>query len=305
MKVVYSEQYGVSIAKHPWHTSKYALVLDRLKADGAIADSEVIEAPMADDEDILRIHTLKYWQKLHDLDFSEEEIDRLELPVNQSIVDLFWRAAGGTIRASELALTDGCCVHIGGGFHHAFPSRGTGFCLINDIAVSLRTLLDKELICSAAVIDCDLHQGDGTAWIFRDEPRVFTLSVHQRRAFPYFKQRSSLDVALDDGTTDEKYLAALASALKTIFDSKRHYDLLHYQAGADPYAGDILGGLKLSMAGLLARDKLVLDTATAARIPVIITLGGGYALNEEDMVQIHCNTVKAALSTIAAGREPR
>ena len=305
MKVVYSEHYGVNIGNHPWHTSKYALVLDRLKAEGVIADSDVIEAPIADDEDILRVHELKYWQKLHDLDFSEEEIERLEIPVSQSIVDLFWRAAGGTIRASELALTDGCCVHIGGGFHHAFPARGTGFCLINDIAVSVRTLLDKDLIGSAAVIDCDLHQGDGTAWIFRDEPRVVTLSLHQRRAFPYFKQRSTLDIELDDGTSDEEYLRALASALQTVFDGTSRYDILHYQAGADPYSGDTLGGLNLSVAGLLARDNLILGTAMSARIPVIITLGGGYAVNVNDVVRIHCNTVRAAQGAIAAGHRLR
>ncbi len=297
MKVVCSEHYGIEIENHPWLTSKYAKVLERLKTEGLIGGSDVMESPIADDRDILRVHTMRYWQKLHDLDFAEEEIERMEIPVSQSIVDLFWRAAGGTILASEQALQDGCCVHLGGGFHHAFPGHGSGFCLINDIAVSVRTLLERGVIGSAAIIDCDLHQGDGTAWIFRDDPRVFTLSLHQGSAFPHYKQRSTLDIDLEDGTGDEAYLGALASALIAVFDGSKSYDLVHYQAGADPYAGDTLGRLRLSIEGLLARDRAVLDAVKAAHAPVIVTLGGGYASNVDDVVQIHRNTVKAALDT--------
>jgi acetoin utilization deacetylase AcuC-like enzyme len=139
----------------------------------------------------------------------------------------------------------------------------------------VRTLLDKNLISSAAVIDCDLHQGDGTAWIFRDDPRVFTLSLHQRSAFPYPKKQSTLDVELEDYTNDEEYLKALDSALNAIFDNRKHPDLLHYQAGADPYSGDTLGKLNLSIAGLLARDKAVIGAAAARQIPIVVTLGGG------------------------------
>ena len=203
MKVVYSPYYGMDIGNHPWHTSKYAMVLECLRAEGSIAGSDVMESPLANDRDILRVHTIEYWRKLYDLDFSEEETAWMEIPVNRGIVDHFWRAAGGTILASGQALKDGCCVHIGGGFHHAFPDHGSGFCLINDIAVGVRALLDKGMIASAAVIDCDLHQGDGTAWIFRNDPRVFTLSMHQGSAFPYLKRRSTLDVNLEDGTTDQ------------------------------------------------------------------------------------------------------
>ena len=252
-----------------------------------------------DDEDILRVHTLDYWQKLCDLSFSPEEIGQVEIPISQVVVDLFWWAAGGTILASEEALKDGACVHLGGGFHHAFPSYGAGFCLINDIAVSLRTLLDKEMIGTAAVIDCDLHQGDGTASIFREDPRVFTMSIHQRRAFPFIKQHSTLDVELEDGIADEAYLEALASALGTVFDGRRYYDLVHYQAGADPYAGDTLGGLRLSAEGLLKRDRLVLDAAMKAGSPVVVTLGGGYPVDVADVVQIHTHTVLATREALA------
>lgn len=302
MQVVYSQHSGIHLGDHPWHTSKYAGVLDRLKAEGVIAEADVVDAPMADDEDVMRVHTLDYWRKLCDLDFSEEEVERLEIPMTQGVVDFFWRAAGGTLLASELALKAGVGVHLGGGFHHAFADYGSGFCLINDIAVSLRALLDREAIGSAAVIDCDLHQGDGTARIFRDDPRVFTMSIHQRRAFPYCKQRSSLDIELEDGTGDERYLTSLQTALDQVFDGSRTFDLVHYQAGADPYAGDSLGRLKLSVEGLLARDRLVLGTARAAGTPVVVTLGGGYPVDVADVVTIHGNTVLAAAEAATDGR---
>lgn len=294
MKVVYSQHYAVDIGPHPWHTSKYALVLDRLKTLGVLKASDIIEAQMADDEDILRVHTLDFWQKLCDINFTEEESERLELPINQSIIDFFWRTAGGTIQASEQALTDGLCVHLGGGFHHAFPNYGSGFCLINDIAVSLRSLQARGLIERAAVIDCDLHQGNGTAFIFKDDPTVFTFSMHQRRAFPYHMQRSSLDVELEDGIGDEEYLAALSSALATIFDGSRHFDLVHYQAGADPSEKDTLGCLRLSDAGLIERDRRVFAAAATAHVPVVITLGGGYPTDVACVVRIHTNTVLEA-----------
>ncbi len=294
MMVVYSEHYALSLGEHPWHTSKYARVLDRLKTQGVLTDQDVIEARLAEDEDILRVHTLEFWQKLNDVDFSMEEIERLEIPVNQAVVDFFWRTAGGSIQASEQALQDGVCVHLGGGFHHAYPSYGSGFCLINDIAVSLRSLQGRGLIRNAVVIDCDLHQGDGTAWIFRGDPSVFTFSMHQRRAFPYAMQRSSLDIELEDFTGDEEYLAKLSSALELIFDGSQPFDLVHYQAGADPSAKDTLGSLKLSDEGLLERDRRVFAAAATARVPVVVTLGGGYPTDVEDVVRIHTNTVLAA-----------
>jgi acetoin utilization deacetylase AcuC-like enzyme len=295
MKVVYSNCYGANIGDHPWNTSKYALVLERLKEEGLIAPSDMMIAPIASDEDVLRVHTLDYWQKLYDLSFSAEEIERMEVPIDHAVVDLYWRAAGGTILASEQALTDGVCVHLGGGFHHAFPDHGSGFCLINDIAISLLTLLDKARIGNAAVIDCDLHQGDGTAFIFRNEPRVVTMSMHQRHAFPHFMQTSTIDVELENGIGDKEYQAALSSALQNVFDNNRHYDLVHYQAGADPYAGDTLGNLCLSIDGLLARDRQVISAARAANAPIVVTLGGGYPADVSDLVTIHCNTVKAAI----------
>jgi acetoin utilization deacetylase AcuC-like enzyme len=202
--------------------------------------------------------------------------------------------AGGTILAGEQALIDGICVHLGGGFHHAHQSHASGFCLLNDIAIGLRVLLDRGMIHSAAVIDCDLHQGDATARIFRDDPRVFTLSLHQQDAFPYYKQRSSLDIELPAGTGDEKYLAALDETLADLFANGRQFDFLHYQAGVDTYANDQLGRLQLSEEGLRERDRRIVTTASARGIPLVVTLGGGYTTDPAEVARLHANTVVEA-----------
>jgi len=295
MKVVYSKQYAVNLGDHPWNTSKYELVLQQLKGRGILTDADLIPAEMADDEEILRVHTADYVQKIYDLSFSPEEEEALEIPLTDQTIDMFWLSAGGTLQASEQALRDGICVHLGGGFHHAFAGYGSGFCLINDIAVSVRSLIERNLIRRALVVDCDLHQGDGTARIFRNDPNVFTFSIHQKRNFPYFKQRSDFDVDLENGATDEVYLDRLAGALEQIYREDGPFDFLHYQAGADPYREDALSGLAITIEGLEKRDSLVLDGAAALGIPVTVTLGGGYAPKVSDVVSIHVNTILAAL----------
>lgn len=295
MSIIFSDMYAVDIGPHPWHTSKYRHVLEILKTCGAIQDSQVLDAPIAEDEDILRVHTMEYWRKLYDLQFTEEEIIRAEIPLTSEIVDLFWRMTGGTILAGEQALQDGICVHLGGGFHHAYPNYASGFCLLNDIAIGIQVLLDCGAIQNAAVIDCDLHQGDATARIFRNDSRVFTLSLHQGNAFPYFKQQSSLDVDLPSGTGDKAYLAALDSALTTVFAGGRTFDFIHYQAGVDTFANDLLGGLKLSESGLRERDRRVIGAALSSKIPLVITLGGGYTADVNAVARLHANTVVEAL----------
>ena len=279
---------------HPWHTAKYRLTLDSLRSQGILTNLHVLDAPIADDSDILRVHAFEYWQKLYDLNFSDEEINVAEIPMTSETVDFFWRVAGGTILASEQALIDGICVHIGGGFHHAHQSHASGFCLLNDIAIGIRVLLDRGLIHSAAVIDCDLHQGDATARIFRDDARVFTLSLHQRDAFPFYKQRSSLDIELPAGAGDEKYLAALDEALAILFADARQFDFIHYQAGVDTYINDQLGGLQLSEHGLRVRDRRIINIALDKEIPLVITLGGGYTTDPTEVARLHANTVAEA-----------
>lgn len=295
MYIVYSDKYDLNLDAHPWHTSKYRLALDLIKKQGLIHDSQILEPPIADAGAISSVHTIEYCHKLANLDFSAEEAKKAEIPLTSQTVELFLRMVGGTILASEKAVEDGLCIHLGGGFHHAFPSHATGFCLLNDIAISLRVLLRQEAIRSAAVIDCDLHQGDATARIFRDDPQVFTLSIHQQDAFPYPKQQSDLDIELPSGTGDQEYLAALDTALDKLFDEYDHLDFIHYQAGVDTYAGDLLGRLKLSENGLRERDRRIFTAAVSRDIPMVITLGGGYTAKPYEVARLHANTVFEAL----------
>jgi acetoin utilization deacetylase AcuC-like enzyme len=299
LKLVYSDRYAVDIGDHPWMTGKYAETLKQLTEQAQLSSFTVLEAPMADDQDILRTHTLGYWQKLCDVDFSDEEERLMELPVSSALVDLFWRMAGGSILATETTLNEGVCIHLGGGFHHAFPDHGAGFCLINDIVVSIQSVMSRGMADRVAVIDCDLHQGDGTAWIFKDDSSITTFSIHQRRTFPHFKQQSSIDIEVENGVSDERYLAMLADGLSTV---SKHgpFDLIHYQAGADPYQKDTLGGLALTIEGLSKRDHMVIDWATNMGVPTVVTLGGGYPESITELGQIHANTALTAIE--AAGR---
>lgn len=295
MNIVYSDTYDLNLDAHPWHTSKYRLALDLIKKQGLIDAAQILEPPIAAADVIQSVHTVEYYNKFATLDFTPEEAKKAEIPLTAETTELFRRMTGGTILASEQALADGLCIHFGGGFHHAFPAHAAGFCLLNDIAISLRVLLQRGTIGSAAVIDCDLHQGDGTAWIFGDDPRVFTLSIHQQDAFPSPKQHSDLDVGLPLGTGDLEYLAALDTALDRLFDAQGHFDLIHYQAGVDPYEGDLLGRLRVSEDGLRQRDRRVIAAAVARAIPLVITLGGGYTARAYEVARLHANTVVEAL----------
>ena len=209
------------------------------------------------------------------------------------MVNAFSLAAGGTTLAGRLALDDGVGVNIGGGFHHAFPGHGEGFCAINDIAVAIRSLQQRGAIRKALVVDADVHQGNGTASIFATEPTVFTISIHQFHNYPAQKPPSTVDIHLPDGVGDQEYINKLSAATETAIAGFQP-DLLLYLAGADPYFEDQLGGLSLSIEGLKERDRMVMETALRHRVPVAVTLAGGYAINLEDTIAIHCNTVVAA-----------
>lgn len=294
MKVVYADSYDIPIEGHPWPTEKYRRLLQRILADGLVTERDVLHSQPAAEEDVLAIHSLAYIEKLESFSLSPEEEARLELPFTTAVVNLYWHFADGTILAAKDAVADGVCFHIGGGMHHAFPNYGSGFCILNDLAIGARYALEHGLAERILIVDCDLHQGDGTAYIFAGEERVFTFSMHQRLGFPYPKQKSDLDIPLPDGTGDDEYVRLLDEALDRIFVEGPRFDLILYQAGADPYAGDPLGSLALSMDGLRKRDELVFERAKAHGIPVAITLGGGYAPDPDDVVQIHFNTAQAA-----------
>ncbi len=324
-KLVYSDAYYLPIGEHVFPAEKYRRVRDRLIASGVAEATDFLEPQPATDQDILLVHKPEYVQKLKTGTLTAREEMEMEVPYSRDLVQAFWLAAGGSILAAQRSLADRVSISIGGGFHHAFPDHGEGFCMIHDVAVAIRRLQRDDKIRTAMTVDCDVHQGNGTASIFAgtrtassllpsassstlEGPQgrarggkmreahagdVFTISLHQHNNYPLWKPPSSIDVDLPDGIGDDDYLAWLDNALSS---GLRQFepDLLCYIAGADPYKEDQLGGLSLTIEGLKKRDELVLRVARARNIPVMVTFAGGYAQNIEDTVTIHSNTVAAA-----------
>jgi len=292
VKLVWSPHYHLDIGPHVWPTAKYDRIRECLLAEALVGTDAFVEPEPASWEDLALVHTADYLRKTRTGTLSRADVERLELPMSPAIADGFRLMTGGTCRAAELALEHRIAVHLGGGLHHAFAGHGEGFCLFNDVAVSIRRLQRHGRIARAAVVDCDVHQGNGTAMIFDGDPSVFTCSIHQQHNYPLFKPRSDLDIGLADGVRDETYLHDLERALPEVLASAP--DLVIYLAGADPFEQDQLGGLALTLEGLRHRDRLVLR-ATAG-IPVAIVLAGGYARRVEDTVTIHTATVIEALA---------
>jgi acetoin utilization deacetylase AcuC-like enzyme len=335
-KLIYSDGYYLPIGQHVFPAQKYRLVHQRLLDDGTATPEDFLTPEIASDRDILLVHTPLYVSKLKNGTLSAREEMELEIPYSPELVRAFWMAAGGSILAADCALKDQIAVNIGGGFHHAFPDHGEGFCMIHDVAVAIRRMQRDNKIRTAMTVDCDVHQGNGTAAIFagtrtasqplpssapaalgRSTPDaatpgqrglmrgahagdVFTISLHQEHNYPPTKPPSSIDVDLPDGITDDDYLAWLDNALSS---GLRQFapDLICYIAGADPYREDQLGGLALTIEGLKRRDELVFRVAKAQGTPVMVTYAGGYAQKVEDTVTIHCNTVIAAKDVFASG----
>jgi acetoin utilization deacetylase AcuC-like enzyme len=320
-KLVYSDDYYLPIGQHVFPAEKYRRIRQRLLETGVAEDGDFLTPHPASDQDILLVHRPEYVQKLKTGTLSAREELEMEIPFSPELVLAFWLAAGGSILAAEHALTDGVGFNLGGGFHHAFPDHGEGFCMIHDVAVAIRRLQRNDRIRTAMTVDCDVHQGNGTAAIFAGlrtasarlpsaststvdpEPTgkmhgahagdVFTISLHQENNYPVWKPPSSIDVDLPDAVGDDEYLGWLDNALSS---GLRQFapDLICYIAGADPYREDQLGGLALTIDGLKKRDELVFRVARARGIPVMVTYAGGYARKLEDTVTIHCNTVAAA-----------
>jgi acetoin utilization deacetylase AcuC-like enzyme len=291
--IIWHEGYEVDIGPHVFPTLKYRAARDQLVQEGTIAEGDIQRPQPASDRHVSLVHTPAYLNKIKTGAFERQDVMLLELPFSPELREAMWLCTGGSILAGRLALERGRAVHLGGGFHHAFPDHGEGFCLVNDVAIAVRALMHEGLIERAAVIDCDLHHGNGTAGVFRDEPEVFTLSIHQQNNYPAWKPPSDLDFGLADGTGDEEYLALLEQHLPVVL-ARHRPELLFYLAGADPYEHDQLGGLRLTLDGLRRRDELVFELAEAAKVPVAVTLAGGYAWRFEDTVEIHCGTVRAA-----------
>jgi len=287
---VYSDGYYANLGAHVFPIQKYRLVYRELKSQGLAR--RVIEPVPATREALLLVHTPAYVTDLLAGRWSAHT-ESSELPLSAEIVKAFLLATGGTVRACTEALAKGCAVNLAGGFHHAFPDRAEGFCYINDMAVAIRKLQEQKPGIRVAVIDCDLHQGNGTAFIFGDDETVYTFSIHQRDLYP-LKQDSNWDIHLRDGVGDDEYLDHLQRAVPAIIERFKP-DFVLYQAGADPYEHDQLGDLCLSIDGLKKRDELIFERCQAHGIPAAALLGGGYAIETRDTVTIHVNTCQAAI----------
>jgi acetoin utilization deacetylase AcuC-like enzyme len=299
-KLIYHEGYDLNLGSHVFPSQKYRLVRERLLAEGiATADDFLLPAPAAD-EDVLRVHTKEYVHKLQTGSLTHAEILRMEVPYSKGLVDACWLAAGGSILAGRRAIEDGWAANIGGGFHHAFPDHGEGFCVLHDVAIAIRRLQSEGAIKTAMVVDTDVHQGNGTAAIFGGDATVFTFSIHQENNYPFEKPPSTIDINVPDGTGDEEYLIVLENRLDEAF-GRFQPQIIFYVAGADPYREDQLGGLALTMAGLGRRDALVFDIARRHGVPVAITQAGGYARRVEDTVRIHVGTILAARDAAQQG----
>src|SRR5436305_1293803 len=292
-KLVYHENYDLNLGPHVFPSQKFRLLQEMLLREGIATQEDFLRPNPAADEDILGVHTSDWVRKLKTGTLTASEVMKLEVPYSKELVEAVWLAAGGTILAGQAALRDGFGSNLSGGFHHAYPDHGEGFCAIHDVAVAIRKLQADGAIKKAIVVDTDVHHGNGTAAIFRGDPTVFTLSIHQLNNYPGHKPPSSLDLHMDDRVEDEEYLSALIPAVQKSLD-KFQPEILFYVGGADPYCEDQLGGLSLTKAGLKQRDRSVFEEARRRGIPVATMLAGGYARRVEDTVRIHVNTILAA-----------
>ncbi len=291
-RLFYSNYYYADIGEtHVFPIRKFELVKDILLQEGTLRPEEIIAPQAAKVEDLHLVHTQDYISRLMNGTLTAKEIRKLGLPWSKSLVRRSFHAISGTINASREALKSGISSNLAGGTHHAYPDRGEGFCVLNDVAVAIRVLQRENLATRFLVIDCDVHQGNGTAFIFKDEPQVFTFSMHGAKNYPLRKETSSLDLELPDKTSDLEFLETLDQALPRIF--LHHPDLVFYLAGADPFEKDKLGRLSLTKEGLMKRDEMVLEFAKEQNVPMVTTMSGGYAENIEDTVEIHANTIRA------------
>ncbi len=295
MRICYSDRYAVPLEPtHPFPMGKYRMVRDRLLAEGTIRQGHLVEPDPVSDEDILLVHTEDYWSRCAGGWLTPLEVRRIGFPWSEGLVRRSRAAVQGTILSAWHALHYGVACNLAGGTHHAFPDRGEGYCVLNDIAIAARVLLREGLAHRIAIIDCDVHQGNGTAAIFRDDPQVFTFSIHGEKNYPARKEQSRLDINLPDGVGDEDYLRLLHTHVPSILDQFAP-DFVFYQAGVDPFEGDRLGRLSLTIEGLKQRDRFVIESCRIRNIPLVTTMGGGYARDASHTVEAHCNTVRIAL----------
>ena len=298
MKAFYCDHFVLPLPDgHKFPMAKYARLRERIVSEGIVSPADLHEALPASWDDLALVHTAEYLRDVAGGTLPRETQRRIGFPWSPQMVERARRSVGATIQASLAALADGVAANLAGGTHHAFCDRGEGFCVFNDVAVAARVLLRDGLVRRVVVIDCDVHQGNGTAAIFAADPAVFTFSMHGAHNFPFRKEASDLDVTLADGTSDAEYLALLEMHLPPVLDGHRP-DVAFYVSGADPYEGDRLGRLKLTIEGLRRRDRFIFGACRALNIPVVVTMAGGYAADVDAIVSIHANTIAEAQSKI-------
>ena len=289
-----SDHYTLNLPDgHRFPIAKYALIREQLLWQGIAEPTDFYEPGLCAEQDVLRVHTAEYWHKVRDLQLSAREVRNLGLPQSPQLVRRSLSSSAGTVQSALRALRDGIGMNLAGGTHHAFADRGEGFCVLNDQAIAAAHLLAQGLAKQLLIVDLDVHQGDGTASIFRDEPRVFTFSMHAGANYPLRKEQSDLDIPLALGTGDAEYLAQLTATLEPLVERVRP-DFIFFQAGVDVLATDKLGKLALTPSGCRQRDELVLGLCRALGLPVAVSMGGGYSERLADIVDAHCNTFRVA-----------
>jgi acetoin utilization deacetylase AcuC-like enzyme len=282
-------------AGHRFPVAKYAMLRERVIAEGVVPADRVLDPAAATDDELLLVHTFDYVARFNGGLLTPAEERRIGFPWSPELVERSRRAVGGTLAASRHALTHGIAMNLAGGTHHAFADHGEGFCVYNDVAIAIRALQRDRLIARAAVIDLDVHQGNGTHAIFAGDDDVFTFSMHGGKNYPFHKVAGTLDIEIADRTGDDEYLRLLADDLPRVLAASAP-DLVLYIAGADPHEGDRLGRLGLTFDGLARRDAYVMEQCREVGLPVTITVGGGYGRNIEDSVQVHVTTARIAAS---------
>ena len=291
MQVFYTPRYYADIGPgHVFPIRKFELVRDRLLAEGSLEPAEIVEPAPAPLEDVLLVHTTDYVSRLCSGNLTTKESRRLGLPWSESLVQRSFYAVGGTLAATRASLAAGYSSNLAGGTHHSFSDRGEGFCVLNDVAIAIRAMRARKLFQRAAIVDCDVHQGNGTATVFAGDDDTFTFSIHGANNYPLFKAQSTLDVELADDTSDTEYLDTLAKHLPSVFAADP--EIVFYLAGADPYKGDKLGRLALSIDGLRERDAYVLRECYEREVPIVTVMSGGYGKDSNDTIEIHGNTIR-------------
>lgn len=294
LKIAWTEIYAHPLPEnHRFPMEKYNLLPEQLLYEGTATHDNFFEPKPLEESLIVRTHDETYWAKLKGLALDRKEERRTGFPLSQQLVDREVTIMNGTLQAAKYALEYGVAMNIAGGTHHAYTNRGEGFCLLNDIAISANYLLDEGLTKKVLVVDLDVHQGNGTAQIFENEPRVFTFSMHGASNYPMHKEKSDLDIGLPDGTDDDVYLKTLRETLPRLIDEQEP-EFIFFQSGVDVLATDKLGRLGMTIEGCRERDRIVLQTCFSNNIPVVASMGGGYSQKIAHIVEAHANTYRLA-----------